>query len=86
MTEEVFYVIYTTTNHDEAPNAPSYLQLIHKDQHMLQSNLYDASKYVNKDAAETELQETAAIFTDYEFAIIPVDRRIFGPRPRWVVR
>lgn len=78
---EVYYLIYTTSRHYDQ-ECPSYLMLVNG--HMLQSNLYDATKYTKRDTAEKELEVTANIFKDKKFEIIPVDRRIFGEKPRWV--
>jgi hypothetical protein len=51
---------------------------------MIQTNLYDASKYTKKENADNEMKLVSDKFKDKKFAVIPIDQRIFGDNPRWV--
>ena len=48
-------------------------------------NIYDSSKYINLIEATKELNKASKEFTDTEFEIIAIDRRVFGRKPRFVI-
>lgn len=78
-----FYVIVSDSLNEE--NVIVYL-LMTKDGNMLQSNLYDASKFASRELAEKQLDIVDKEFGDNIFDIIPVNQLIFGVMSKHVVK
>ena len=78
-----YYLIYTTSK-VYGEDVPCYLTIT-KGGRILQRNIYDSSKYINLIEATKELNKASKEFTDTEFEIIAIDRRVFGRKPRFVI-
>lgn len=80
--DEVYYEIMTTGSSDK--QGPVYVWIIEGD-HMLQSSIYDATKFTTRELAEKRIEIIKNIFTDRDFNIVKIDKRIFGDTPRNVM-
>ena len=77
--ENCFYLIIA-----ESIAGANYLWLINGD-HMIQSNLYDATKFTTRKLAEKRLNIVKEIFKEYKCDIISIDKRVFGRGVRHVI-
>lgn len=82
MSNKVFYIIYRIK--DDGYDSPSYATFA-DDGIMLQSNVYDASKFRNKEQALDYLGKADEQFNNSEFYIMELPKVMFGSKPRQVV-
>ena len=76
------YYIIVSENEDQEI---LYLWIINGE-HMLQSNIYDSSKFLSRELAEKRLEIVSKEFEDNVFDIIPINQLIFGGMPKHIER